>query len=107
MERDDKNEIIYKLRQETGLGLMTIEKALDTLVAMLKRMPHKMDVGYDLEMKWVAHDQRKIKKCLRPECVSCSNNTTGLYPCFKATVKEVQDFLDGKSNDCPEWYDEY
>lgn len=106
MNREDKNEIIWRLRQETGKGLMDIERGLDALIDALKRKPYAMDIAYDLKFEWKPNDMRKPTKGLRPECTSCVNNLTGLYPCAKIMNRDVQDYLDGKTNDCPEWYDE-
>lgn len=62
MTREDRNEIIWRIRKETGCGLMDIDKALDKLVEALKRKPHTMDVGYDLEFNWKPYDMRKTKQ---------------------------------------------
>lgn len=59
MTNEDKNEIIWRLRKETGLGLALIDNSLEAFIDALKRKPHKMDVGYDLDIKWVEYDLRK------------------------------------------------
>lgn len=62
MTREDKNEIIWRLRQETGRGLMDIEQGLNCLIDALNRMPHMMDVAYDLHFEWKPRDMRKVKE---------------------------------------------
>lgn len=59
MTKEDKNEIIWRLRKETGLGLALIDKSLETFIDALKKKPYKMDVGYNLDIKWVEYDLRK------------------------------------------------
>ena len=108
MNREDKNEIIWRLRQETGRGLMDIEKGLDALI----RMPHMMDVAYDLKFEWKPRDMRKsCKISLNPKkcCISCIYSL--IWPCSMIHNTEVQDFLSKETSDeelCPERiYNEY
>lgn len=108
MTREDKNEIIWRIRQETGRGLMDIEKALDVLIVALNRMPNTMDVAYDLKFEWKPRDMRKklyFKEC----CHSCVYNLYGFPPCQRMSEPQVIDFLTretGENECCPEWYDE-
>lgn len=55
----EKMQCLSYIRNETGCGLALISKCLDTLIDALKRKPYKMDVGYNLEMKWQDYDLRK------------------------------------------------
>lgn len=109
MNREDKNEIIWRLRQETGRGLMDIEKGLDAFINALKTMPHTMDVAYDLKFEWKPRDMRKklyFKEC----CKSCVYNLYGYPPCQNVDKPNVIDFLTretGERECCQEWYDEY
>ena len=105
---EDRNEIIWRIRKETGVGLATIDKALDRFIEALKRKPHMMDAAYDLNFEWKARDMRRqlhFKDC----CKSCVYNLYGMPPCQKMNEPQVIEFLekDIEENECcPEWYAE-
>ena len=42
----------------------------------------------------------------REDCESCVHNLTGLFPCYSIDKPGVKEYLSGKTEGCPEWYDE-
>ena len=56
---DMEKDIVRWLRNETGLGLMTLTRCFREFVEALKRRPHpKMDVGLRMKIEWEEYDQR-------------------------------------------------
>lgn len=49
MDKNIELDIVKKLRDETGLGMMELNSAFNTFINALKCKPrHKTDVGYNL-----------------------------------------------------------
>jgi hypothetical protein len=45
---------------------------------------------------------------LKKDCVSCSHNLMGVFPCTMAGKPEVIEWLEKDTDECcPLWYDEY
>lgn len=53
MTQKEKQSIVYKLRRETGCGLMTANDAINKLIKALKYNPPLiMDKPYHLKITW-------------------------------------------------------
>lgn len=64
---------------------------------------------YAEKIKEIVNEVDKKNGNLREDCKSCVFNLYGIYPCaaVKNNVQGAIDYLDGKTDGCSEWYDEY